>query len=157
MVSSRIATSARPVFPYRSRAYTILYYGTSRKGEFSTEEIKRCLSGSFPSQKTNQDFLTPANKLMKAGLVKRTKNNKWLVTEAGVKAMIQAAAHYREFRWRTVGVSYLENAYEKIRVINSSSMTLMEKLDAEDKILNQIEDLIRKRNHKKKYKKTTPV
>lgn len=157
MVSSRIVTSARPVFPYKSRAYTILYYGTSRKCKFTTQEIKRCLSGLFPNEKTNQDFLVPANKLRKAGLIERIDANTWLVTEAGIKAMIEAAAHYREFRWRTVGVNYLENAYEKIRIINSSTMTLMEKLDAEDKILNQIEDLIRKRNDKKKYKKITAV
>ncbi len=141
------------MFPYKSRAYAILYYGASRRRSFKTSQIKECLSGCFPQKDHNRDFLEPARKLQKAGFLLKVDKDTWRVTNAGIKAMISSAAYYRESRVRTLGPTYLDKAYEKIRVINSSTMDLMKKLDAEDAVLVQIEDEIARRNKVKSYSK----
>ena len=137
------------MFPYKSKGYSILYYGTSRRGMFRTSEIKNCLNGIFPHKTRNTDFLEPAGRLVKAGLLERINNDSWRITDAGVKAMISAAAYYREFRIRTTSIRYIEDASERIRKIHATNMTVMEKLDAEDKILEEIEHTITTRNNKK--------
>lgn len=150
MVSSRTLSIARPVFPYKSKPYAILYYGVSRKGPFKTAEIKHCLSGLFPHPTRSSDFTEKANRLVKAGFLTKIDADTWRVTDSGVRAMISAAAYYREFRIRTTSIKYMDDAYERIRQINASSMSLMEKLDAEDVILEEIEATIKLRNGVKK-------
>lgn len=155
MVSARTLSVARPVFPYKSKPYAILYYGVSRKGQFKTSEIKYCMAGLFPHKTRNSDFTEQANRLVKAGLLVKLNADTWSVTDSGVRAMVSAAAYYREFRIRTTSIKYMDDAYERIRQINASSMSLMEKLDAEDAILEEIEATIKLRNGVKKnyYKK----
>ena len=152
MVSSRVLSSARPVFPYKSNGYRILCYGVFRKGNFKTSEIKSCLSGSFP-RTNNRDFLVPANCLLKAGFLVRINRDTWRVTRSGELAMSVAAAYHREFRVRILGPRYMEEATERIRRVNASMMPLEEKLDAEDKILDEIEDRIAARQSKTPYLK----
>ena len=149
MVSSRTLSVGRPVFPYGSKAYTILYYGVSRKSEFKTSEIKACFQGLFPHKTRNTDFLEPAGRLVKAGLLQRVNDDTWVITRNGVSAMISAVAYYREFRIRTTSIKYMEDAAERIRQIHSTSMGIMEKLDAEDLILEEIEETIKIRQRKK--------
>ena len=73
----------------------------------------------------------------------------WVITRNGVSAMISAAAYYREFRIRTTSIKYMEDAAERIRQIHSTNMGIMEKLDAEDLILEEIEETIKRRQRKK--------
>jgi hypothetical protein len=153
MVSSRTLSVARPVFPYGSKAYTILYYGVSRKSEFKTSEIKACFQGLFPHKTRNTDFLEPAGRLVKAGLLQRVNEDTWVITRNGIAAMVSAAAYYREFRIRTTSIKYIEDAAERIRQIHSTNMGIMEKLDAEDLILEEIEDTIARRQRKKNASK----
>lgn len=155
MVTSRTITSVRPVFPYGGRAYKILYFGTSRRGPFSIKELKSCLSGAFPHQRGNEDFWISAKKLEKAGCIDRVDKDLWQVTETGVMAMVTAAAYHREFRIRTLGHTYINDAHARIAKINSSRMSIMEMLDAEDTILEEIEQkMARRRTKGKKRKKT---
>jgi CII-binding regulator of phage lambda lysogenization HflD len=75
------------------------------------------------------------------------------VTRSGELAMSSAAAYHREFRVRMLGPRYMEDATERIRLVNASMMSLEEKLDAEDEILNEIEDRIAARQAKTPYLK----
>jgi CII-binding regulator of phage lambda lysogenization HflD len=52
-----------------------------------------------------------------------------------------------------LGPRYMEDATERIRRVNASMMSLEEKLDAEDEILNEIEDRIAARQAKTPYLK----
>ena len=153
MVTSRTVTGSRPVFPYGSRAYSILYFGVSARGRFTTGQIKNCLQGKFPRQKTNEDFIETAKRLVTAGLLNRVDQETWEITRDGVRAMISAAAYYREYRWRTAGITYMENANKRMHEINSSTLSLMEKLDKEDVVLEEIEARMNKRRNVKKNKK----
>lgn len=150
MVTSRTLSAKRPVFPYRSKGYSILYYGVSRKSPFKTSEIKQCLSGLFPSKTRTYDFAQHAINLNKAGLLDRIDQETWVVTPEGIRAMIEAAAYQREFRIRSTSIRYISEAGDRIREIHASRLGLMEKLDAEDKILEEIHETIVRRNGVKK-------
>lgn len=81
--------------------------------------------------------------------MQRVNDDTWVITRNGVAAMISAAAYYREFRIRATSIKYIEDASERIRKIHSSNMGVMEKLDAEDAILEEIEETIAIRQRKK--------
>lgn len=152
MVTSRAATGPRPVFPYKSRAYTILYFGTSVRRVFTTQETKASLPGVFPKKKNNIDFVGPARKLVEAGLLKEVGKHKWSVTHEGVKAMVLAAAYYREFKTRTLGNTYMRQVEERIRQINATSLPVDTKLDMEDEILEEVQAnlLVRQYSHSRR-------
>lgn len=149
MVSARAIVATKPIFPYGSRGYSILYYGASRKSSFTVSQIKSCLSGKFPLSHTNQDFLEPANRLIKAGLLVKTEPHTYVVTNNGIREMVAAVAFYRESRARTVSQAYLNETAKRINKIHGTNMSLMEKLDAEDLVLNEIQDKVNVRNEKK--------
>jgi hypothetical protein len=150
MVSSRSLSTGRPVFPYRSKGYSILYYGVSQKGQFTTWGIKNCFKGLFPHEVRTWDFAQHAQKLVKAGLLERIDKDTWAVTNAGVRAMVSAAAFHREYKIRTTSIAYMNDVSQRIMKIHASSMSVMEKLDAEDEIL---EEVARKMDSRKKVKK----
>lgn len=155
MVSSRAFVATRPIFPYGSRGYLILYYGIFRNEEFTTSQIKSCLSGKFPLAHTNQDFLSPANRLIDAGLLIKVKPHTYSVTEMGVRAMVCAAAYQREHRARIVSQKYVDETNNRIQEIHKTDMSIIEKLDAEDRILNEIQEKMtaRLRNKQKNHKR----
>lgn len=149
MVSSRVITGVQPVFPYGSRAYSILYYGASKGKEFTTMEIRSCLRGKFPHEKGHEDFIAPAKRLEKAGCLTRLDMHLWKITEEGVRTMIQSVAYYQEFKIRNLGITYVNNVHTRIEGLAATSMSVMEMLDAEEKILTEVLDKLANRRRKK--------
>lgn len=68
--------------------------------------------------------------------------------------MIDAAAYYREYKWRTLGLSYMEQVHARMAAIHATSLSVMEKLDLEDKILEEVSSKIAKRRAKRNKRKT---
>lgn len=154
MVKSRVVLAKKPQFLYGTRGYSVLFFGVSVRGEFTTQRAKECLAGKFPSKTGHNDFLVTAKQLTKAGLLYRIDTHTWRVTKAGVRAMSEAAAYRREYCYRTLGATYMDSAYERMKKIHDSMTPIIEKLDMESEVLDEIEDKMnRKREMKSKAKR----
>jgi hypothetical protein len=147
----------KPQVVYGSRAYKVLCYGKMKDKPFLLEEMKMCLSGVF-RRSGFYDMRPVLEKLSEKSLLKyEQSSNKWVITDAGIKEIIESVAYYRVKREREVGARFMTMIREEmVKTTLIGPYMSGEQMDAEDAVIERLNKKMWQRSSRK-YKRVKKV
>lgn len=138
--------------PYGSKMYGILCFGKMVNEPFTAERCMQCIAGHFNNVKRPKEaFRGSARSLAKMGYLESSNDEKyWKITPQGLAA-ISATINYRAtLKSRLLGPRYMTEIREKLYSASNYVFGANEQaLDAEDKILCDVEYRLRKKLEKR--------
>jgi hypothetical protein len=140
----------KPQVVYGSRAYKVLCYGKMKGKPFSLEEMKICLSGVFHKPGV-YDIRPVLEKLSEKSMVRHEQSsNKWVITNAGIKEIIQSVGYYRVKRQREMGPRFMAMIREEMVKTTLIGPYMSEKqMDAEDAVIERLNKKMWQRSNRK--------
>lgn len=136
---------------YGSKAHSSLCYAMMRRGCFSADEMRLCLSGVFGNQSRSLNEAKRAcMHLSKYSLVDKCPADGWVITDAGKEMLYVAAHNHRQYKEKILGKRMLHNLHRKIDKEPRTLQYSMGFLDKEDKIIEEINKKIKSLSKQKK-------
>jgi hypothetical protein len=140
----------KPKIIYGSRHYKFLCYAKMRGDKFSLSEARECLSGVF-HQPNLYGIKTVAKVLVDKSLVEYHKETDlWSITYNGMKEIINSASYYRVAVHRQMGPRFMTIIRQELsKSVEIGPYMSEEQMDAEDAVLEKINQKMRERTLKK--------